>query len=138
MNREIDRNDEATINLRKELLVSLQESDQKYKNFDNLLKMETEKIVSVKKDIFSQLYDFNINISGKLDSVNENFIHKFESVEKNFKKFKLDLIEENEKFSQYLIDQHENSQKNLSKLQDLNNEEIKIVSEKVKFIKSDK
>ena len=41
------------------------------------------------------------------------------------------LVDENEKFSQYLIDQLENSQNNFRKLLEFNNEELKLLTEKV-------
>ena len=70
-------------------------------------------------------------MSNKFDAINENVLDKFENIEKNFKNFKMALVDENEKFSQYLMDQLENSQNNFRKLQEFNNEELKLLTEKV-------
>jgi spore germination cell wall hydrolase CwlJ-like protein len=113
-------------------LFSLQEADLKIKNFEQTLSIETDKLISAKKDIYSQLYDYNLNMSNKFDAINENILDKFESLEKNFKNFKLALIDENEKFSQYLMEQHDHSQNNIRKLIEFNNEEVKLLTEKVR------
>lgn len=128
---EINRIDETSNDFRKKIILSLQENDLKLKNFEQTLSIETDKLISAKKDIYSQLYDYNLNMSNKFDVINENVLNKFESMEKNFKTFKLGLIEENEKFSQYLMEQHENSQGNMRKLLDYHSEEVKLLSEKV-------
>ena len=131
LTEEINRIDESSNDFRKKILYSLQENDLKIKNFEQTLTIETDKLISAKKDIYSQLYDYNLNMSNKFDAINENMLDKFEALERNFKNFKLALIEENEKFSQYLMDQHDNSQTNMRKLIDFNNEEVKLLSEKV-------
>ena len=113
LSQEISCMDQGSIDFRKKILLSLQESDLKLKNLDQTLSIEIDKLISAKKVIYSQLYDFNLNMSNKFDAINENVLDKFEVLEKNFKNFKMGLIDENEKFSQYLMDQHENSQKNL-------------------------
>ena len=130
---EINRIEDNSNEFRKKIMISLQESDLKLKNFEQTLTIETDKLMSAKKDVYTQLYDFNLNISNKFDAINENVLDKFETLEKNFKNFKMALIDENEKFSQYLMDQHENSQNNLGKLLEFNSEEVKLLSEKVFF-----
>lgn len=132
LSEEINRIDDQSNQFRKKILLSLQESDLKLKNFEQTLTIETDKLLSAKKDIYSQLYDHNLNMSNKFDAINENVLDKFDSIEKNFKNFKIALIDENEKFSQYLMDQHENSQSNIRKLLDFNNEEVKLLTEKVR------
>jgi len=105
-------------------------NDLKLKNFEQTLTIETDKLLSAKKDVYSQLYDFNLNMSNKFDAINENVLDKFENLEKSFKHFRLALIDENEKFSHFLMEQHENSQNNVKKLLEFNNEEVKLLTEK--------
>jgi len=131
LTEEINRIDQTSSDLKKKMLLSVQESDLKLKNFEQSLTIETDKLLSAKKDINSQLYDFNLNMCSKFDAINENVLDKFEGLEKNFKNFKIALIDENEKFAGYMMEQHDSSQNNLNKLLEYNNEEVKLLAEKV-------
>src|SRR5690606_20135324 len=103
--------------------VHLSEFESKLNLFEQSFTMHNESFVNIKKDIYSQIYDSNLNINNKFQMMNETVFEKIDGYDKSISMFQNSLIGENEKFTSFITEQFDQHQKNLKKIMDFVNED---------------
>jgi hypothetical protein len=113
---EFIKNESEFNKLTNKILVQISEFESKVKNYEHTYNLQNDSFMSIKKDLYNQIYDTNLNFNNKFQLMNETVFNKLENFEKLNLTFQNSLIIENDRFSSYIADQMENHHKNVKKL----------------------
>ncbi len=131
ISEEFIKSEESFNKLTNRLNISIQEFESKIRLFEQTFNLQNDNFANIKKDIYAQIYDSNLNINNKFQLMNDNLFEKLEGYDKRIETFQNSILDENERFTSYLTSQIEQHQKNLKKLNDFTNDDLELLKNKV-------
>lgn len=131
ISEEFVKNEENYHKFINKISFQMQDIERKILQFEQTFNSQNDTFTNIKKDIYSQIYDANLNINNKFQSMNESFFEKQENFEKMFTTFQNSLIDENEKFTVFITEQLDQHNKNIKRIIDVMNEDLDLIKNKV-------
>jgi hypothetical protein len=86
------RNEENTKKFNFKINQQLMEFDSKITTFEQTFNLLTDNLMNVKKDIYAQVYETNLNLNNKMQMFNDNIIQKQELNDRAFYDFENNLM----------------------------------------------
>jgi hypothetical protein len=130
ISKEFIKSEETLNKFSNKISMMVQEIEGKMKHFESTFTLQNDNFVNIKKDIYAQIYDMNLNANNKFQKINEQLFEKLENNQKVWNNFKDAVIMENDKFTVYMTDQMEQNYKNMKKLIEYSNEDLDLLKSK--------
>lgn len=128
---ELIKNESEFNRLTNKIFVQISEFESKVKNYEQSYNIQNDTFMNIKKDLYNQIYDSNLNFNNKFQLMNETVLDKLEHFEKLNLTFQNSIVIENDRFSSFIADQMETHHKNVKKLVDFTNEDLGLIKTKV-------
>jgi len=86
------KNEEVYKKMTYRINMQIRDFEAKIINFEQNFNLQNDNFSNIKKDIYSQIYDSNMNINSKIQIFNDSFNQKFESFDKIMNDFQNNLL----------------------------------------------
>jgi len=131
ISNELIKNEDNYQKFVNEIISHIQEIEGKIMFYEQNAKTQNENFLNVKKDIYTQIYDNNININNKFDLINQSIYEKMNNYDKTQNTFQNSIIDENEKFMGFVSEQIKQYNLNVKKLIENINDDLELLKTKV-------
>lgn len=89
---EFIKNEEMLKKMTYKINLSIRDFEAKISNFEQNFNLHNDNFSNVKKDIYAQIYDANLNVNSKLQIFNDSLNQKFESFDRIMNDFQTNLM----------------------------------------------